>query len=268
MNSLLFQFLSIFAFGAVIGSFFNVLIWRIPRGESIIHPPSYCPSCQTPIKFYYNIPLIGYLLCGFKCFKCKKPISPIYPTIELVTAIAAIILRFHFKSTIPHFLQWNLILLFVQFCWLLLMVPMSIIDSKHYIIPDTFTIPFIVIGIAGAFLPSGITPLESLLGILAGGGSLYIIGWIGTTILKKEDVMGGGDIKLMAAAGALFGWKLALISIMLGAFLGSFVGMALLLHKRLRIDHKIPFGPFLGIGIWLSVLFGKEILSWYLLLFS
>jgi leader peptidase (prepilin peptidase)/N-methyltransferase len=253
-----------FLLGSAFGSFFNVLIWRIPRGESIVFPSSYCPSCKTPIKFIYNIPLLGFFLTGGKCAHCKTAISLIYPCIELFTALCALLIGYIFLSKVEEISILTIIPVIVKFFWLLLMIPMSIIDIKKYIIPDQFTLPFIIAGLVLSFLPFDITPINSFLGIVAGGGSLLLIGILGSWILKKEEVMGGGDIKLMAAFGALFGWQLTLLSIMLGACLGSLSGIGMMFSKKIQIDHKIPFGPFLACGIWISFLFGERIINWYI----
>lgn len=254
----------LFIFGSIFGSFFNVLIWRIPRGESIAFPASYCPVCKKPIKMIYNLPFLGYLLTGGKCSHCKSGISLIYPAIELITAILAVFTGRHLINGLTDTSVWTLIPALVKWFWLLLMLPMSIIDIKKYIIPDQFTLPYIILGLGLSFFPGDLSPLDSFLGIAAGGGTLLLIGKLGSIILKKEETMGGGDIKLMAAFGALFGWKFALLSIMLGALAGSFSGIFLIAFKSLKIDHKIPFGPFLAAGIFISFFFGEQILSWYI----
>jgi leader peptidase (prepilin peptidase)/N-methyltransferase len=254
----------LFIFGSIIGSFFNVLIWRIPRGESIAFPASYCPMCKKPIKMIYNLPLVGYILTNGKCSHCKTRISLIYPAIELLTAILAVYTGCHLINGLTEISAWTLVPSLVKWFWLLLMLPMSVIDIKKYIIPDQFTLPYIVLGLCLSFLPNDLPPLDSFLGILAGGGTLLFIGKLGSILLKKEETMGGGDIKLMAAFGALFGWKLAFLSIMLGALAGSFSGIFMIFFKKLKIDHKIPFGPFLAVGIFVSFFFGDQILTWYI----
>jgi leader peptidase (prepilin peptidase)/N-methyltransferase len=195
------------------------------------------------------------------------PVSLIYPCIELLTALCALLFGYHFLSITKEISVFTTLPVLVKLSWLLLMIPMSIIDIRHYIIPDQFTLPFILAGLALSFLPSDITPVNSLLGIAAGGGSLYLIGILGSWILKKE-AMGGGDVKLMAAFGALFGWQGALLSIMLGACLGSLSGIGMMFLKHAKIDQKIPFGPFLAGGIWISVLFGDQIINWYISLLT
>lgn len=250
--------------GLILGSFFNVLIWRIPREESILWPPSHCPRCENKIKPWENIPLISYLFLGGKCSNCKKPISLIYPLIELVTAICSFIICFSLlKKNISSFNWFSFPPLLLQYFFLLLMIPVAVIDIKHYIIPDRFTLPLIVFGLLVSFLPGEITPGQSLAGILLGGGTLYLIGWIGTALLKKGEAMGFGDVKLMAATGAIFGAKFSLMSIIFGAFFGSVVGLTLIAFRKLDPDHHIPFGPFLGGGIWLSIMAGDLIIKAY-----
>lgn len=251
-------------FGLLLGSFFNVLISRLPKNESILWPASHCPLCKTPLKPWHNIPVLSYLFLKGRCFSCKKPISPVYPLIEIVTCFCTcLIWRFYLSPYFP--LQWYQIILFsFQILFLLLIIPVTIIDFRHYIIPDSITLPGLAIAVALSFLPGPPTPLEALFGILAGGGTLYAIGWTGAVLFKKGDAMGGGDIKLMAAAGAFFGYKTAILAILFGAFSGSLYGIIMMLSKRINTEHQIPFGPFLGAGIWLGILLGDQIITWYL----
>lgn len=250
-------------FGLLIGSFFNVLIWRLPRNESIAFPASHCPRCNRKIKPWENIPVISYIFLGGKCAGCKDKISIVYPLIELVTSGLLVLLWYVFISRQQLTVISGIPLLF-QVIFLILMVPIAVIDYRHYIIPDSITLSFLVAGFAVSFVPGGVTPVQSIIGILAGGGSLWLLGFIGSVVFKKGDAMGGGDIKLMAAAGALFGPEIALFSIIFGAFLGSAVGIPMILLRKLRSDHHIPFGPFLGAGLWISVIAGYKIILWYM----
>ena len=259
--------LLVVAYGLILGSFFNVLIHRIPEKQSIFRPASHCPKCLTPIKPWHNIPVISYLLLRGKCRFCKQPISITYPLIELITGAAALLI-WHFYLPSLHPLTWYSITVFsVRALFLLLIIPIAIIDLHHYIIPDLFTLPLLVIAAGIAFLPGNPTPLAALYGILAGGGLLLAIGAIGSLILKK-DAMGGGDIKLMAGAGALWGAQIALLSILFGALLGSLYGVLLMITKKINTEHQIPFGPFLGAGIWIAVLWGEKVMNAYLLFFD
>jgi len=249
-------------FGALLGSFFNVLIWRIPRNESVVFPASHCPNCNRAIKPWENIPVLSYMFLGGKCAGCKVKISPVYPIVELITS-AMLLLLWVLLVNGRDISMINGIPLGVQIAFLILLVPIAVIDFRHYIIPDIFTLSFLVISFGISFIPSGLSPQQSLLGILAGGGSLWLLGFIGKVIFKKGDAMGGGDIKMMAAAGALWGPEIALIAIVFGAFLGSLAGLPMILLKKINTDHHIPFGPFLGAGLWISVIAGIKILQTY-----
>ncbi len=250
-------------YGLIMGSFFNVLISRIPAKKSIFRPGSHCPKCLTPIKPWDNIPVIGYLILAGKCRSCKQPISIIYPLIELITAAAAVSLYYFYLPSLSN-VNWYAVTVFsIRTLFLLLIIPISAIDLKHYIIPDIFTLPLILTACCITFLPGDPKPIDTLLGILGGGGILWTVGEAGTKILKK-DAMGGGDIKLMAAAGALWGPQSALMSILFGALLGSIYGILLIVSRKINTTHQIPFGPFLGAGIWISVLWGEKFLNAYL----
>jgi leader peptidase (prepilin peptidase)/N-methyltransferase len=250
--------------GLCVGSFFNVLIWRIPREESIAWPPSHCTGCGYKIKSYENIPVLSYLFLRGKCSGCKTPISIIYPLIEILTA-AALILIWKF-SGVTLLSPWHQnIIPLLKVISLILLIPISVIDIRHYIIPDRFTLPFLAIALALSFIPGNLGPLESLLGALSGGGSLFLLGIIGTYLLKKGDAMGMGDVKLMAYLGALWGVKIVLIGIAFGALLGSIIGGLLLLSKKIDNDeNRIPFGPFLAAGTIAAVYFGDPLLQAYL----
>lgn len=257
------MFLLVVFSGLVLGSFFNVLIWRLPRGESVVWPSSHCGLCATAIKPWHNIPVLSFLLLKGKCAACKQPISLIYPAIEIITSIAAVALWYlSVKKQITF--TWHDAPVLLNALYLLLLLPITLIDLKHYIIPNELTLPFLAIAFLVALLPGGTTPLAAVLGVAAGGGSLYAIGWLGSVLLKRGDAMGGGDIKLMAVIGALWGPKIALMSIVFGAFFGSFFGVILMIRKKIGADHHIPFGPFLSAGIWLAVLFGNQLLNAYL----
>lgn len=250
-------------YGLVLGSFFNVLIYRIPLKKSIVRPASFCPECKTPIKPWHNIPILGYLLLRGKCRSCGRPIPFIYPFIELLTGCAAVA-AWHFCVPSLESLTWHTApLLITRILFLLLLIAISVIDLRHYIIPDVLTLPFTAMAAALSFIPGDITPLSMALGVLAGGGVLFAIGFAGSAILKKE-AMGGGDIKLMAAAGALWGPQVALMGILSGAIFGSVYGIAAIIAKKTDATGHIPFGPFLAVGIWISVMFGDIILQSYM----
>jgi leader peptidase (prepilin peptidase)/N-methyltransferase len=245
-----------FATGLVFGSFFNVLIHRLPREESIVKPGSHCPACGHPIGPLENIPLLSFIALRGKCKWCRTPISFRYPAVELLTGIAALALWLWFVvprlSTITS--PWQTAAIAAEALTLLFMIPITIIDAQHYIIPDTLTMPGIALAAAVSFLPGGLTPVECGLGMLAGGGSLVTVGLIGRWLLKKGDAMGGGDVRLMAFVGGLWGWKIALAAIFAASLMGSIIGLSLVLFRALGKDHKLPFGPYLAFGTWAAVL--------------
>lgn len=250
--------------GLILGSFFNVLIYRIPKGESVVWPGSRCPHCSRPIRLIENIPILSYILLGGRCAGCKDRISIQYPLVEFFTASFVLIIWFLIVTpflSIQH-QWWDYFLLALQIISLLILIPIAVIDYHHYIIPDSFTLGGLALGIAFCFIPGGITPLQCFFGILAGGGSLYLLGFFGELVFKKE-AMGGGDIKLMAFLGAVWGWKVAALSIIFGALFGAVIGILFMIIRILPKNHQIPFGPFLGLGFWLAVLYGEEILHAY-----
>lgn len=251
--------------GLILGSFFNVLIYRLPREESIIMPGSRCPACGRPIPPHENIPILSYVFLRGKCAGCKEMISIQYPLVEFVTAALSLILWYTlvFDFTTGELNRWDYTTLFLQVAILLILIPVSVIDYHHYIIPDSITLSGLVLGIAVSFLPGQLTPIQSLVGVAVGGGILLLIGYIGQILFRKKEAMGGGDIKLLAFVGAVFGWKIALLTITFGALFGSIIGLLMMVIKVLPEDHKIPFGPFLAAGTWVALLFGDKIVTAY-----
>jgi len=240
-------------FGGIIGSFLNVCIYRLPRHESVAWPASHCPACSAPIAPYDNIPVLSYLLLAGRCRSCRTSISVQYPLIELANAAGYGLLLWRFGPTG----EW---LAYATLFSALLVV--TGIDLVHQLIPDRITLPGIVLGVLCAItvLPTGI--LNSLLGILIGGGLLWGLAWASPYVFGKEG-MGGGDIKLVAMIGAFLGWRQVLLTIMLGAIVGSVVGLTLLGARLLTREQYIPFGPFLALGAMVSLFFHQELLSWY-----
>ncbi len=244
-------------FGLLIGSFLNVCIWRLPRGESIAWPASHCPSCKTPIRWHDNLPVIAYLILGGRCRSCKVRIPLRYPFVELLGGLSAF-LAFSVWSG-PYAAMAAVIF------WALIVV--TWIDLEHQIIPDEISVGGVVIGpIFSFFFPVWIggangywALLWSGVGILLGGGILYLMAVVGEKVFKKE-AMGGGDVKLLAAMGAFFGWEGVLFTLFAGSIAGSFVGLAVKWTTRKEV---IPFGPYLAMGCFLYMLYGKAILGWY-----
>jgi len=245
--------LTSFIFGLIIGSFCNVVIHRLPQGASIVTPGSHCPSCKTPIRPRDNIPLVSYLLLRGRCRVCKEPISLRYPAVELLSGVLYVLLWLKFGLSIPlgGYAALTSTLLTV-----------ALIDYDHKIIPNTITLPGIVIGLGLSLWALPITPLASLLGVLVGGAFFYLIA------LVSRGGMGGGDIKLIAMIGAFLGWQGAFFTIFSGALLGSLVGVTLMLLGKKGRKDKVPFGPFLSCGAILFLLCGEQLIHWYFDLLS
>jgi leader peptidase (prepilin peptidase)/N-methyltransferase len=259
-----------FLIGTIIGSFFNVVIWRVPRGESVVSPPSHCPNCGHEIKWYENFPILSYLFLRGKCSECKTHISAQYPIIEFITGLFSLaIFQFYLIDTFSSQYNWlDAIVYGAQYLTILLFIPIALIDIRHFIIPDEFTIGGLVIGLIISFSPGGITPVNSLLGVLAGGGTLYLTGLLGQVILKKEETMGGGDIKMLAWFGAIFGPFVAFGAIFLGSLLGSVGAIIAILIGKMKKSEPIPFGPYLCGGALLSIFWGRELWILYSSLFG
>ncbi|MBI5874792.1 MAG: prepilin peptidase [Deltaproteobacteria bacterium] len=238
----------------MVGSFLNVCIHRLPGGKSIVFPPSSCPHCNAAIAFYDNIPIISYIVLLGRCRQCKSPISPRYPLVEFLTGFFSVLLlkTFGFSIEFP-----------VYFVFAASLIVITFIDLQHQIIPDVISLPGIVVGfLVSCFLPHGI--LNSAIGILAGGGSLFLIAF-GYHFVTGREGMGGGDIKLLAMIGAFLGWKSVIITIFTGSFIGAVVGSALMLAKGKDTKYAIPFGPFLAFGAIISLFFGETIIKWYIM---
>ena len=244
----------VFAMGAAIGSFLNVCIYRLPQDLSIAAPRSFCPACRTPIRAYDNIPIFSFLLLGGKCRKCRVPISWRYPLVEALTGGLALALFLKMALTFYFF---------CYFCFAAALVVITFIDLDHRLIPDAISLPGILIGFLLSFL--AVTPgvWNSLLGIVIGGGSLYLVAVVYEFVTKREG-MGGGDVKLLAMIGAWLGWKAVLFTLFFSSLTGSLVGGALMVARKEDGKLAIPFGPFLTFSAMAYVFFGEKLVRWYL----
>jgi leader peptidase (prepilin peptidase)/N-methyltransferase len=241
------------AIGAVIGSFLNVCIHRIPRGLSIVWPGSACPSCKRQLSWDENIPVASYLALGGRCRSCRAPISARYPIVELLSAAMFAAAYWYFGPT-P--------LLVSRLVFGCALIVLFAIDLEHHLLPNVITLP----GIAVGFLFSLITEpgwLSSALGILVGGGILFSIAE-GYYRLRQEEGLGMGDVKMLAMVGAFIGWKLTLVTLMMASFAGSIVGLLLIASRRGTMKYALPFGTFLAMGAMLAATVGPAILDWYL----
>jgi len=254
MTPYLYFSLFAFVFGAVIGSFLNVCICRMPRDESIVSPPSHCPHCSYRIRWYDNIPLLSYLVLRGKCRGCGAHISLQYPLVELINGLLTLALFYRFGPSLT-FLSLFL------FCSGL--VTITFIDIEHQIIPDEISLSGIVIGFAFSFFLPWQGWLNSLSGILLGGGCLLLVAY-GYHWLTGREGMGGGDIKLLAMMGAFLGWKAVPFIVFSASLVGSVVGVSLILFQKRDGKLAIPFGPYLAAGAVLYIFYGRQIIQWYL----
>jgi leader peptidase (prepilin peptidase)/N-methyltransferase len=265
--------------GAVIGSFLNVVIHRVPLEESVVFPNSRCPSCGAVIAFYDNIPVVSWMLLRAKCRGCRQPISFRYPAVELLTAALFVAVARHDGLGVA--LPFDLI--FVSALLVLIFI-----DAEHMILPNVITYPGIVFAVVariaipyssgtlhfddlpslshGAFadMPLGVTSLAgAAIGALIGGGSLWLMGWTWEK-LRGIEAMGLGDVKMMFMVGAYLGWRLTILTIFVGVLTGSIVGVVLMARQRERnMQLLLPFGIFLGLGAIAALLFGSRIVEWY-----
>jgi leader peptidase (prepilin peptidase)/N-methyltransferase len=249
-------FLFVFLLGSILGSFLNVCIYRLPKKESILSPPSHCPHCGEPIRFYDNIPILSYLLLGGKCRHCKKHISLRYPVVEGLSGLLSLALFIKYSLTA----QFLLLLLFAA-----ALIIITFIDLDYQIIPDIISIPGIFLGIGASFFIPTMSWFESLFGILIGGGFLLLVA-IGYKWLTGREGMGGGDIKLLAMVGAWLGWKAIPFILFSSSLIGVLIGGGTGLMKKRGLRSRIPFGPFLSISSIIYIFFGPEIISWYIAL--
>ena len=246
----------IFLLGISIGSFLNVCIYRMGRQESIIKPASYCPHCKKPIRWYDNIPLLSYVLLKGRCRDCAQKISFRYFLVELLTGLIFLGLYRRFGLS-P--------MAFSYFILVSSLIVATFVDFEFRIIPDEISLGGIVVGLILSFLipslhsvPTHLLGLrQSLIGVLVGGGVLWVLGCVGDFIFKKES-MGGGDVKLLAMIGAFLGWKIALLSLPLASLVGSVVGVSIKLRTK---ESVIAFGPYLSLGALLGLFWSNKILS-------
>ena len=238
----IYYFITFFIFRTIFGSFYNVVGYRLPKGESLIHPPSHCPKCNHLLKYYELIPIISFLLQGGKCRECKKKIPWFYPIFEtccgILFALAYLSFGFNYELVIALiFISMNIIVV--------------LSDYRYMIIPDEVLIFFGIIILICIYSFFGFTKayMSVLSGIYA-FGIMFLIKLFGDFLFKKES-MGGGDIKLMFIFGLVLGWKEAILSIFIGSFIGLPISLYILNKKK---SHIIPFGPFLSSGALIILL--------------
>ena len=252
-----------FGLGACIASFLNVVIWRVPRGESILRPPSHCPKCNAPIRWYQNIPILSWLALRGACANCRAPISPRYILIETLGGLLFLAAFVKYGLTVETSVMW---------IWIALMIVGSMIDFDHKLLPDFVTVGGMILGVAfgvANFLiphPTSLIPLcLSLTGLAIGFGLMWLIRWLGSLAFKRE-AMGLGDVFLMGAVGALFGPVAVLVTLILSSVFGSVVGLSMVALSKTKFGKfvEIPYGPYICLGCLAWMFYGPELVGWYL----
>lgn len=272
-------YIFVFIIGACIGSFLNVVIYRVPNELSLL-PGSACPHCKTPIRFYHNIPILGWLILRGQCSSCGQSIAWRYPAVETLAALVFVLTLWEIGLT--PFLPVALV--FVS-----AILALIFIDAEHMILPNVITYPLLVFAFAvriifpivftESYFSDTASPatlhlfgypdwlinlIGALFGALVGGGSLWLVGAI-WKLLRGVDAMGFGDVKMMFAVGALLGWRLTVLTIFLGAFTGALIGSVVVMRQKEKdFQTQIPFGIFLGIGSIVALLFGDKMIGWYM----
>ncbi len=244
----------VFVFGCILGSFYNVVIHRLPAKESLVQPGSRCPNCRHPIAFYDNIPLLSYLLLRGRCRFCKTPISLRYPTVELLTGLLAVLL-FRKSGMDAQFL--------IDFLFVSLLLIIAFIDLDTFLIPDVLSLPGIVLGFCLSFVGMRISWLDSLLGMLLGGGLFCLIA-VGYRYFRRREGLGVGDIKLLGMIGAFIGWPGVVFTILVSSLTGSIVGFMTMWRSGEGMNTMVPFGPFLSLGATAYLFWGEKFFRWYL----
>jgi leader peptidase (prepilin peptidase) / N-methyltransferase len=240
-------------FGLVVGSFLNVCVYRLPRRESVVWPGSKCTSCLRSLLWFENVPVLSWLVLRGRCRTCKTSISMMYPGVELATGLAFA------GSYLVYGMQP---LLVVRIAFACAMIVLFAIDYRHRILPDVITLPGILVGFATSLiLPPG--PVASLMGLVAGGGSLFLINEAYYR-LRGQEGLGMGDVKMLAMIGAFLGWKLMVVTLFLGSFTGSILGLLLISFRKGSMQSALPFGTFLALGALAATVIGDRLIAWYI----
>ena len=268
---------SSFALGACVASFLNVVIWRVPRGESIVSPPSHCPKCNAPIRWYQNIPILSWLALRGKCANCKAPISPRNILIETLGGLLFLAVWMHYGPRQVLFVP-------VGWIWVSLMIVGSMIDFDHKLLPDFVTVGGMILGVVCGGLTTALAFVfypeealwwklyaleQSLLGLAFGFGLLWLIRFLGSKAFKRE-AMGLGDVFLMGAVGALCGPVAVLVALILSSVFGSIVGLSMVALSKTKFGKfvEIPYGPYICMGCLAWMFYGPELVNWYVGMFA
>lgn len=249
--------------GLLVGSFLNVCIYRLPDGKSIAFPPSHCMECNTRLKVPDLIPVFSYIFLKGRCRYCNTKISARYPLVEIMTAVAFLLL-FNRLGAVPEFIAAVFLIS--------ILIAVFFIDLDRMIIPDELVIAGLA-GAAAATVIEAFTEIhffwnlnwwDHLIGLLAGSGILFIISLVGSLILRTDEAIGMGDVKILAPIGMFLGWRLCIFNLLLSVIIGGITGMILIIFRIKKRRDAIPFGPFIVVATFITLLCGKEIIMWYL----
>lgn len=252
MHLLLHAFIALM--GAVVGSFLNVCIHRLPEGRSLFSPPSSCPDCGHPIRPRDNIPVLSYLLLRGRCRHCGRRISPRYPVVELTTAAMAVLLSRRYGLSLEGG---------AAFVFTAALIVVSFVDLRHGIIPDAVTVPGIPVFLSLAVFVMGLSFRDAFLGTVLGGGIFFLLA-LGYEFFTKREGMGGGDIKLLAMLGAFCGWQSLYFILLVSSLLGALAGICIMIARKKDLRAAVPFGPFLSIAALAYLFFGPAVTGWLL----
>jgi leader peptidase (prepilin peptidase)/N-methyltransferase len=242
-------------FGLVFGSFFNVVIYRLPRGLSLARPPSACPGCGARIRPVDNVPVLSYLLLRGRCRRCAMRISPIYPAVEALTALGFVLVYINAGRVVG--LECVAGCLFTS-----ALIVLGFIDSEHQVLPDAVTMPGLVLALAYSFVRDDLSFRGALLGAVVGGGFLMAV-YAGYRLIRKKEGLGMGDVTMMLMVGAFLGWPRTLLVLILASFVGAVVGVFLIVRRGRDFQFALPFGPFIAPAAFVALLWGQRIVDWY-----
>jgi len=242
--------------GLVLGSFFNVVIYRLPRGLSLMRPPSSCPGCGARIKPYDNVPVLSYLVLGGKCRKCGRKISAVYPAVEGLTALGFVLVFFNSGRALG--LEF-----FAGCVFTSALIVLGFIDYYHQILPDAITLPGLVLALAYSFFRDDLSFRGALVGALVGAGFLLLV-YGAYYLIRKKEGLGMGDVTMLLMIGATLGLMKTLLTLILGSFAGALVGVYVILRRGKDFQFALPFGTFLAPAAFVSLLWGERIVRAYL----
>ena len=239
--------------GALVGSFLNVCIYRLPLGKSIVWPASACESCGRELSWFENLPIVSWTVLGAKCRTCKAPLSMQHPMVEALTALMFGAAAWYYGPTL---------LLASRLVFGCALIVLFMIDLEHHLLPNAVTLPGIAVGLAFSVVTE---PgwAAALIGAVVGGGSLWLIAEAYYRV-RKEDGLGMGDVKMLAMVGAFIGWQLTIVTLMMASVAGSIVGVTLIALRKGNMKYALPFGTFLAMGAAIAATVGQELLTWYL----